>query len=140
MKILLAVDGSVYTKRMLAYVAAHEELLGPGHEYTALTAVAPVPPNATRFLDRDTLESYYNDQAEEVLKPLRAFAQQQGWRVQLTHAVGHAAEVIAERANRDKMDLVVMGTHGHSALGNALLGSVATGVLARCNVPVLLIR
>jgi nucleotide-binding universal stress UspA family protein len=33
-----------------------------------------------------------------------------------------------------------MGSHGHSALGNIVLGSVATGVLARCTVPVLLIR
>jgi nucleotide-binding universal stress UspA family protein len=35
---------------------------------------------------------------------------------------------------------VVMGTHGHTALGNAVLGSVAQGVLARCKVPVLLVR
>jgi nucleotide-binding universal stress UspA family protein len=33
-----------------------------------------------------------------------------------------------------------MGSHGHTALGNLALGSVATGVLARCKVPVLLIR
>jgi len=33
-----------------------------------------------------------------------------------------------------------MGTHGHSSLGNVILGSVASGVLARCKVPVLLIR
>jgi nucleotide-binding universal stress UspA family protein len=32
-----------------------------------------------------------------------------------------------------------MGTHGHSALGSVLLGSVTTGVLARCKVPMLLI-
>ena len=29
MKILVAADGSPYTKRMLAYVAAHDEWLGP---------------------------------------------------------------------------------------------------------------
>ena len=39
MKILLAVDGSKYTKRMLAYVAAHDEWLGPGHEYTVFNGV-----------------------------------------------------------------------------------------------------
>ena len=51
MKVLLAVDGSVYTKRMLAHLAAHEELLGRGHEYTAFTAVPPVPP-APRIISR----------------------------------------------------------------------------------------
>jgi hypothetical protein len=29
MKILIAADGSTYTKRMLAFIAAHDEWLGP---------------------------------------------------------------------------------------------------------------
>jgi nucleotide-binding universal stress UspA family protein len=33
-----------------------------------------------------------------------------------------------------------MGTHGHSALTNVVLGSVATRVLAQCRIPVLLVR
>ena len=43
MKILLAVDGSDYTKRMLAYLAAHDEWLGDRHEYTVLNTVTLVP-------------------------------------------------------------------------------------------------
>lgn len=140
MKILLPVDGSDYTKRMLAYVAVHDELLSAGHEYTILTAVAPIPVHAARFLDRGTLDDYYRDQAEAVLQPVRKFADQHGWKVRVAHVAGHAAEAIAARAEADKSDLIVMGTHGHSALGNLALGSVATGVLARCKAPVLLIR
>lgn len=34
MKILIAVDGSDYTKRMLACIAAHDEWLGAAHRYT----------------------------------------------------------------------------------------------------------
>jgi nucleotide-binding universal stress UspA family protein len=60
--------------------------------------------------------------------------------VRSIHAVGHAAEAIASVVDAEKPDLIVMGTHGHSALGNMLLGSVASGVLARCQVPVLLIH
>ena len=33
-----------------------------------------------------------------------------------------------------------MGSHGHSALGNLIMGSVATRVLADSKVPVLLVR
>jgi nucleotide-binding universal stress UspA family protein len=32
-----------------------------------------------------------------------------------------------------------MGTHGHSSLASVVLGSVATGVLARSKTPVLLV-
>ena len=140
MKILLPVDGSEHTKRMLSYIAAHDELLGPGHEYTILTVVAPIPAYATRFLERGTVDGYYDEQAEQVLKPVRAFAGQKGWTIRVAHTQGHAAESIAARAAADKTDLIVMGTHGHTALGNVVLGSVASGVLARSKVPVLLIR
>jgi len=140
MKILLPVDGSDYTKRMLAYIAARDELLGPGHEYIAFTAVAPVPPHAARFLDRHTLDLYYRDTAEEVLRSVKRFAEQHGWAVRVAHAVGHAPDAIAAFAEAEKPDLIVMGTHGHTALGNVLLGSVATGILARCKAPVLLIH
>ena len=140
MKVLLPVDGSDYTKRMLSYIAAHSELLGPGHEYTVFTAVPQIPVRATRFLDAGTVDDYYADQAEQVLKPVRAFADQQGWKISIVQVHGHAAEAIAEFAEKDKSDLIVMGTHGHSALGSMILGSVASGVLARCTVPVLLIR
>ena len=140
MKILLPVDGSDYTKRMLAYIAAHDELLGAEHQYTIFTVVAPVPAYAARFLDRSIVDDYYREQAEEVLKPLRRFADQQGWKVRFAHTSGHAADAIAALAEVEKPDLIVMGTHGHAALGNLVLGSVATGVLARCKVPVLLIR
>ena len=92
MKVLLPVDGSAYTKRMLSYIAAHDELLGGGHEYTVFTAVAPVPAYAARFLDRGTLDSYHHDQAEEVLRPVEKFADQRGWKVRTAHATGHAAE------------------------------------------------
>ena len=140
MKILLPVDGSPYTKRMLSYIAAHDELLGPGHSYIVFTAVVPIPAYARRFLDRATVDGYYNEQAEAVLAPVRAFAEQQHWTVRIAHTHGHAADAIAAIAETEKADLIVMGTHGHSALGNMVLGSVASGVLARSKVPVLLVR
>jgi nucleotide-binding universal stress UspA family protein len=140
MKVLLPVDGSDYTKRTLAYIAAHDELLGPGHEYTVLTVVTPVPAHAARFLDRTMLDGYYAEQADEVLRPLKKFTDQQGWKVRAVHVQGHPAEAIAAFAEAEKPDLIVMGTHGHSPIGNIVLGSVANGVLARCKSPVLLIR
>ena len=78
MKILAAVDGSPYTKRMLAYLAAHDEWLGAQHEYTLLHAVPAVPPRAAAVVERETLKSYYDDMAEKVFKPIRTFFVRQG--------------------------------------------------------------
>jgi nucleotide-binding universal stress UspA family protein len=54
------------------------------------------------------------------------------------HPVGPPAEVIAEIAAQH--DLVVMGSHGHGAVGGLVLGSVTQRVLAACKTPVLVIR
>ncbi|MDP1535952.1 MAG: hypothetical protein Q8L95_02040 [Burkholderiales bacterium] len=66
MKVLLAVDGSACTKRMLAYVAAHDEWLGARHRYTVLNVVPLMPPRAAVTAARDVIQRYYHDEAERV--------------------------------------------------------------------------
>ncbi len=141
MKILLPVDGSEYTRRMLAYIAAHDELLGSGHDYLAFTVVPAIPAHAARYLDRGVLEEHYREQAEQVLEPVKAFAAQKGWKLRTAWKAGPVADTIAACAEAEKPELIVMGAHGHSAIGTMLLGSVTSGVLARCKTaPMLLIR
>jgi nucleotide-binding universal stress UspA family protein len=140
MKILAAVDGSTYTKRMLAYVAAHDEWLGPQHEYTLITAVSSLPPRAAAALDKATLKGFYDETAEKVFKPLRSFFAKQRIKASFVAKVGPAAEVIADAAMKGRYDLVIMGSHGHGTLANLVMGSVSTKVLANCSTPVLLIR
>lgn len=139
MKILIAADGSGYTKRMLAYLAAHDEWLGSQHQYTVLNVAAPVPGRAASLLDRDTLKDFYADGSEAVFKPIRAFFKKQGIAADYVAKVGQPAEVIAKQAGQG-FDLLVMGSHGHGSLGTLVLGSVSNKVLAGCHVPVLLIR
>ena len=43
-------------------------------------------------------------------------------------------------AQKIKPDLILMGSHGHGSLGNLVMGSVATKVMAHTKVPVLLVR
>ncbi|HEY1130805.1 MAG TPA: universal stress protein [Roseateles sp.] len=140
MKIVLAVDGSPYTKRMLAYVAAHNELVAPDNEFVAVNVTPEVPPHAARHLPRDVLHQYYADEGEKVLKPVREFAQMQGWPWRERHAVGRPGETLAEIVEAEKPDLLVMGSHGHGSFTSALLGSVAARLLSQTQVPVLLIR
>ncbi len=140
MKILIAADGSPYTKSMLAYVVAHPEFFGPAHEYTVLSAVPAVPPRASVVIDKETLREYYTEEAEKVLAPVRAFCEEKGLPVKTEYKVGPPGEVISTTATQGKYDMVVMGTHGYSTLGKLVMGSVTTQVIAHCGVPVLLVR
>ncbi len=141
MKILVPVDGSAYTKRMLAYLAAHDEWLGGAHEYTVLHSVPAVPARAAAVIDKETLKSYYTEEAEKVFKPIRAFfGKKPNLPVSYAAKPGAAADNIAQTADKGSFDLIVMGSHGQGSLTNLVMGSVATKVLAHCKVPVLLVR
>jgi nucleotide-binding universal stress UspA family protein len=140
MRILAAVDGSSYTKHMLAYLAAHDEWLGPHHQYTLLTVVPALPVRAAAAIDKATLQAWHAEAAERVFKPLRTFFKKQGLDATFVAKVGAPAEVIASAAAKGGYDLLMLGSHGHGALLNLVTGSVATRVLAQCKTPVLLIR
>ena len=140
MKILIAADGSAYSKRMLAYLAAHDEWLGAGHAYTVLTVVAPVPARAAAVLDKDALKRFHDAESEKVLKPIRAFFERQGIRANYVARIGQAADVIAAQAEAGRFDLLLMGSHGHGNLASLVMGSVAMKVMARFNTPLLLVR
>ncbi|MET1115443.1 MAG: universal stress protein [Comamonas sp.] len=140
MKILLAVDGSAYTQKMLSYLVSHAELLAPTHEYTAVTVQSVLPPRARSVLAKDVIDQYYQEEFDKVLMPVRDFLAQHGVQVSGVGKVGHAGETIAKLADEGQFDLLVMGTHGHGALGKLVMGSVSTQVLAHSTVPVLLVR
>ena len=53
---------------------------------------------------------------------------------------GHASEAIAEAARFNRVDMVVMTTHGRSGLGRILLGSVAETVLRSTATPMLVLH
>jgi nucleotide-binding universal stress UspA family protein len=140
MNILLAADGSDFTRRMLAYIVAHEDWLGTNHRYTVVHATPKVSGHAAAFIDQDTLKAYYQDEAEKVFAPIRVFFRQHGIDAVFLGFAGHVAKSIAKQASGMPCDLLMMGSHGHGNLGNLVMGSVATQVLAQCKVPVLLVR
>lgn len=140
MNILLAVDGSPYTKKMLAYLAAHEEMLGHDHTYTALTVQPQLPPRARAALGKEVVDRYYQEEGEKILATVDKFLARHGVNARTMIKVGSAGETIAKVAQSGKFDLIVMGTHGHGSLGKLVMGSVSTQVLAKCEVPVLLVR
>lgn len=140
MKLLLAVDGSNFTKKMLAYLATHAELFTAGNDYTVLTVQPPLPPRVRGAVGNTVVDEYSAEQAEKVLSPVTEFLLRHGINAKSSWKIGLAGETIAEFAETGKFDLVVLGSHGHGALVNLVMGSVTTEVLAQSKVPLLIIR
>ncbi len=139
MKILIAVDGSAYTTRMLEFLAAHGWLT-PSNQYTVFHAAMRLPHRAAAFAGPDLTENYYRSDADSVLDPVRKFMAAHRVEAAFEYKVGHIAQTIAARAKEGGFDLLIMGSHGHGALANLVLGSVATQTIASCSTPVLIVR
>lgn len=140
MNILLAVDGSAYTKKMLAYLAANEYLQGTVHQYTVITVQAALPARARAAVGKEVVNQYYADEADKVLNPVCKYLERHGVIPVRVAKVGAVGETIAKFADGEKFDMLVMGSRGHGALATLVMGSITTQVLANSSVPVLIVR
>ena len=140
MKILVPVDGSGCTKRMLAYLSTHDELFTKDNHYTVVHVTPRLSARVCAALPVADIRAYYNKENEAVLRPVRAFFKKQGMDADFKGLVGNAAHILAEMARKKTFDLLVMGSHGRGSVGNLIMGSVATVVVASTETPVLLIR
>lgn len=140
MKILLAADGSRYTRRAVAYVLKHLDMLGGKPEVHLLHVEPPLPGRAAAALTPAIVRDYYRTVSRKAIAPARRAFARKGITCAEIHRVGDPGAVIAEQAGRGKFDLVVMGSRGHGAVVSLVLGSVVCKVLANCSVPALIVR
>lgn len=125
MKVLAAVDGSDHA---LAGIALLRDLpLPPGSQVTVMAVFTP------RDASFYTEYEHYVEQAQVILKD-------QPWQVRTEVLAGHPADTLAQYADQQECDLIILGARGkRSALG-VLLGGVAQQVVEYANRPVLVVR
>lgn len=145
MKILLAVDGSKFTTKAVNFLTKHIADFKGGVDLHLLHVKAPIPSGlavhgARAFLGGDTVTNYYREEAEAALSVAEKLLRKKQLVFQSGYTVGDAPSEIDKYAKKNKIDLIVMGSHGHSAIGSIFLGSVTSKVLATSSVPVLIVR
>ena len=140
MKILLAADGSEYTKKALAFLVTHESMLNSQSELFVLNVQAQVPGRVSTLLGSAEVAAYHREEGDNVLDPIKKFLDQHGLNYRCESVVGHPVEEILKAATTEKSDMIVMGTRGHGLIGRALMGSVAQRVVSDSDIPVLLVK
>ncbi|RZI87082.1 MAG: universal stress protein [Variovorax sp.] len=141
MKILVAVDGSAFTRKALEYLIAHRNMFVDGNHLVVVHVCAGIPKHVAKHVAKELVESYYTEESAKVIDPLKAFFAEQGvtdYSVDVRH--GHAAEEILRACKNAGAELIVLGTHGHGIFGRALMGSVATKVIGEADISVLLVQ
>lgn len=140
MNILLPVDGSPHSNAAVEFVASRTTLIGSDPRVDLVNVQLPVPKRAARFIGKDLVDTYHEEEAQKILTPIRARLAEAGIEVEPRVRVGHPADEISAAAEKLKSDLIVMGSHGRTALRGLLLGSVTNSVMAQTHTPLLLIR
>jgi nucleotide-binding universal stress UspA family protein len=83
---------------------------------------------------KDIEEDVNNQYEEHYVKKI-----ENGTNFRIVTKSGREAEEIINFSNNEKVDLIVMGTHGRTGIENVFFGSVAEKVLRRSPIPVLII-
>jgi nucleotide-binding universal stress UspA family protein len=133
-RILVAIDGSPDAEAALrhAFSLARDQ-------HALLTLLTVAPPPATPIGAGASAPPDLHDFHKRILREATDLVPADiGVTTRLER--GNPAETILRLVREDDVDLVVMGSHGHSRVHRALLGSVSERVLKASTVPVLLMR
>lgn len=145
-KIIVPTDGSKTAKKAAAYA------IGLAKQVNAAIVILNVVDKRSLVAQtipaseapRHTIEpiDYYLKEAAEVFTgEIKKLCDKNGVESNISIKAGHPVDVIIKEAKRSKADLIVIGSHGRSALSAAVLGSVSYGVIHHdTKMPVLIVR
>ena len=136
-KILIATDGSEYTKEAVSTGLQLAKILGA--EVTALYVIDQT--SFVSFPIDSSIVSVYSlleNEGKRAVEDVKKEGEQLGLKVNTVVAEGSPTRKIVEMAT--DMDLVVMGTLGRSAISKLFMGSVAERVTRYAPCPVLVVR
>jgi nucleotide-binding universal stress UspA family protein len=141
MKILLAADGSPYTQAAARQLVKHLAWFAARPEVHVVHVQPPLPyPRAEAVVGASAVREYQREESEKALAVAEAELRAAGVPFKASWSVGEVAPELDAYVRREGIDLVVLGSHGHGALTNLALGSVATRCIATLHVPVMIVR
>jgi len=137
--ILVALDGSEVSQRALIRAADEAKLWNAN-----LHAIYVVETGLFSSLPLDnTVEIMYSvleKEGNEVLERTKKYGTDRGITVFTHMEQGHAGSEIVALAEREKVDLIMVGSHGKSNTDRLLIGSVSTFVVTHSTASTMVVR
>ena len=145
-KILVPIDGSKVSQKAAKYSVELAEQTGASltllsvidNRFVIEQAVSAV---ASPTHLRESVQDYLQQSAQAATDAIAKLCERHHIQYKTAIRTGHPVEEIVREATKAKADLIVMGSHGKSALKAAVLGSVTYGVMHKdMKIPVLIVR
>ena len=143
-KILVCVDGSpcsIAATRTAAAIARHNdaELLALTAFYPKYASVAEIGSWAVA-IDQEEIDQWARREKEEIQAAICPILARLDTPNRFVQETGHPVEVILRVAERENVDLVVVGSRGLRGVKELLLGSVSSAVLHHAACPILIVH
>jgi nucleotide-binding universal stress UspA family protein len=141
MKILLPVDGSKSSLNAAKFIVKLAKDLRSKCTVTLITVHDDIGlGHVKQFVAKSVIDDYLREVSEKELKSAQNALNIAGVKHSMVIKRGNVAEEILALANKEKCDLIVMGSKGRSGFVDALMGSVAQKISNLAKQPVLLIK
>lgn len=145
-KIIVPIDGSKVAQKAAKY--AVDLAKQTGASLTLLSVIdnrfvieQSVSASASPTHLREAVEDYLKQSAQSFTDEIAKECKRKRIQYKAAIRTGHPVEEIVREAIKSKADLIIMGSHGKSALRAAVLGSVTFGVIHKdSKIPVLIVR
>jgi nucleotide-binding universal stress UspA family protein len=141
MKILLPVDGSKSELNAAKYVGKLAKNLRSQCTVTLISVHDDIGlGHVKQFVATSVINDYLCEVSQKELKPAQKVLDAAGVKHNMVIKRGNIAGEIIAIANKEKFDLIVMGSKGRTGIVDALMGSIAQKVSNAAKQPVLLIK
>ena len=144
MKVLIGIDNSPFSKEAIKLVRT---IRWPVNARFIVLSAVPTATAAYAVPGEPGAYGAYIEAIEELTKAheeFTALAEQElrtaGLQTEARVAPGDPGQVIVELAQKEMVDLVVVGSHGRSGISRLLMGSVATHVVTHAPCSVLVVK
>ena len=141
MKILLPIDGSKSSLNAVKYIS---KMAKNSHSPVSVTLISVHDDiglgHVKQFVAKSVVDDYLRELSEKELKAAQKVLDAARINHNMAIKRGHIADEIMALANKDKVDMIVMGAKGRSGFVDVLIGSVAQRVSSSAKQPVLLIK
>ena len=145
-RIMVPLDGS----KLAECVLPHLETVVKGSRSPQVIVVQAVEPlsvpygrEVAKFASLkqvETFETHQRAEAEKYLKGIATRLKKSGVNARAELVYGKAVDALSDYVAKNKVDLVILATHGRSGISRWAWGSVASRLIRAVRVPVLMVR
>lgn len=137
--IVIATDGSENTQKAISYGIEIAKLSGATVHALYVVNTSPViSDNWT--IGKESIYEIIRSEGEKAVSEVKKIGEASGVEVKEVVLDGYPSNEIINFAEKNKMNLIVMGTLGKTGFDKFLLGSVAEKVVRGSKVPVMVVR